>query len=380
MAFPSNFLQVPAGQCYLNARRGSDPGPSATSNNFEPSQSLFPGGNGPLSLFHNYVSSPYLDHLRIELENFQVRMQRLQFQYSPYQLLQLRDLLQSSLNSVQSSIPLCTGFLNTSPCPNLPPSSTHTPSTKPSRHKSECFRCHLCRECKESICGTRGAFRRHVEDQHCPRSQYHCPVPDCQFRCHRRYKARDHLRGHIESGALPAGMTRELQSRPVHRHFSRCWLCPRTVRSWNEWFECIANHCRVPPSSTTYSIQGMDKRNNDDNNDNDGSSSRSNGNFFDEVFRQYITSGTGSQFSGDVSPGGGSSDQGGYFCVGGNSSPNHSPTDRPAETQQATCDALDNEPVIDVMGETAVPSVKSTKPTKSLLGHETSFYKAPMGF
>lgn len=379
MTFSPIFLQVPADQGYLNARRGSDPGPSTTSNNFGPSQSLFPGGNGPSTLFHNYVSSPYLDRLCLELENFQVRMQRHQLQYSPYQLLQLRDLLQNSLNSVQNSIPLCTGLLNMNPYPNLPPSSTHTPSTRPSRHKSECFRCRLCREGKESICGTRGAFRRHVEDQHCPRSQYHCAVPDCQFRCHRRYKARDHLRGHIESGALPAGMTRELQSRPVHRHFSRCWLCPRTVRSWNEWFECIANHCRIPPSSTTHSIQDMDKRNNDDNNDNGGSSSGSNGNSFDEVLRQYITSGTGSQFGSDVSPGCGPSDQGGYFCVGGNSNPNHSPTDRPVKTQQAACDALDYEPAIDVIEETAMPSSQINQTNQIPLGPRDELLQSPYG-
>lgn len=93
---------------------------------------------------------------------------------------------------------------------------------------------------------SRGSFRRHVENRHYPRFSYYCVVPSCKQPFPRLDQARVHCQ--TVHGTRPEladlREIREEESLP-----SNCPLCPRCVKSWDEFFECVLNHAQDPSSS-----------------------------------------------------------------------------------------------------------------------------------
>lgn len=57
---------------------------------------------------------------------------------------------------------------------------------------------------------------------------YSCP---CGFISHRKDKLKDHCRSH------------EHKANPLHRE---CIICSNPVKSQQEYFQCIIEHCRLP--------------------------------------------------------------------------------------------------------------------------------------
>lgn len=119
--------------------------------------------------------------------------------------------------------------------------------------------------------------------------------------------------GHIIPRTVPYGMTGLLRvSMPTPR---ACWRCPKTVISWKEWFECIANHCRIPSTESDLSSR-RDSRDHGNNDGNNGGSGGGDGNIFDKAFQDHFTGGMGAQFPSF--PGTGSSGTGCNFrCAAG---------------------------------------------------------------
>lgn len=285
----SASLQVPGFSGYGGSRRGSD----GTSTN--PSDFIFSAGDSfaevsqPTSLpsIPNYSPSPQLDHLIYELQFFDLRFNDFSLQYTTDQLHRVRGLLQTCLIRVEATIG---SYTMPQSLAVMPPASTSI-SNQPDR-----YHCLLCPEEKQWVYRSIGTFKRHVEDKHCPRYQYRCHVPGCTVKLYRKDKMRQHRSrstGHIMSATLSSGMTGPSRVQmPTPR---ACWRCPRTVSSWNEWFECIANHCRIPSTESDFSSR-RGSRDHGNNNGNNGGSGGGDGNIFDKEFQDHFTGGMGAQF------------------------------------------------------------------------------------
>lgn len=293
---------------YIGSRRGSD-GAFTLASDF-----IFSAGDPlaelsqPTSLpsSQTYSPSSQLDHLSYELQFFDARFNDFSLQYTTDQLHRVRGLLQTCLTRVEATI----GSYAVPQDPALmPPASTSISS------QHDQYRCLLCSEGKQGGYRSTGTFRRHVEQKHCPRYEYRCHVPGCAYISYRRDKMGTHRSrsGHIIPRNLSYGMTGLLRvPMPTPR---ACWRCPKTVSSWQKWFECIANHCRIPSTESDPSSR-RGSRDHGNNNGNNGGSGGGDGNIFDKAFQDHFTGGMGAQFP--PFPGTGSSGTGCNFrCAAG---------------------------------------------------------------
>ncbi|KAL2215007.1 hypothetical protein M432DRAFT_153703 [Thermoascus aurantiacus ATCC 26904] len=85
--------------------------------------------------------------------------------------------------------------------------------------------CKLCQFGERNIYTNVGPLRRHIMSVHLT---YSCP---CGFISHRKDKLKDHCRSH------------EHKANPLHRE---CIICSNPVKSQQEYFQCIIEHCRLP--------------------------------------------------------------------------------------------------------------------------------------
>lgn len=305
----STSLQVPDFPGYGGSRRGSDSAFTLASDFIFSTGDPLAEFSQPTSLpsSQTYSPSSQLDHLSYELQFFDARFNDFSLQYTTDQLHRVRGLLQTCLTRVEATI----GSYAIPQNPALmPPASTSISS------QHDRYRCLLCPEEKQWVYKSIGTFKRHVEHKHCPRYQYRCHVPGCAVILYRKDKMRLHrLRstGHIMSATLSSGMTGPLKVQmPTPR---ACWRCPKTVSSWKEWFECIANHCRIP-STVSDPLSRRGSRDHGNNDGNNGGSGGGGGNIFDKAFQDHFTGGMGAQFSSF--PGTGSSGTGCNFrCAAG---------------------------------------------------------------
>lgn len=127
--------------------------------------------------------------------------------------------------------------------------SISTPSSAPDRaqHMFQCIQC--LREGKPAcIFYNTGSFKRHVNEQHYPQYEFHCPVDRCHEIRFRRSKIKDHLTNTHRQIPRPKTIDENTHERPVE---PVCKLCPKSVRSWKEFYNCFLGHCLIssPPTS-----------------------------------------------------------------------------------------------------------------------------------
>jgi len=277
-------LQIPAVPGYDGSRRGSDTftlGSDCLYSAGDPLAGISPLTSPPS--VPNYSPSSQLAHLIYELQFFLARLNDFPLQYAPDQVYDVRGLFQSGLTTIDNMFGSYT--IPQNPV-RMPPAST-TISSQQDR-----YRCLLCPIGNQREYGIIGTFRRHVEHKHWPRYQYRCR--GCAYSSYRRDKVVSHQSrlGHIITGTLSRGTPGPLKvPMPTPR---ACWRCSKTVNSWKEWFECIANHCRIASTeSDPLSRRGSRDHGNSDGNN--GGSGGGEGNPPGRTFQDHVT-GAGSQF------------------------------------------------------------------------------------
>lgn len=278
-------LQIPAVPAYDGSRRGSDTftlGSDCVSSAVDPLAGISPLTSSPS--VPNYSPSSQLGHLIYELQFFLARLNDFPLQYAADQVYDVRGLFQSGLTIIDNTFGSYTIPQNPD---RVRPAST-TISSQQDR-----YRCLLCPTGYQVEYNTIGTFRRHVEHKHWPRYQYRCR--GCAYSSYRRDKVVSHQArpGHIIPGTLSYGTPGPLKvPMPTPR---ACWRCSKTVGSWKEWFECIANHCRIPSTET----DPLSRRGSRDHGNNDGNNSGrpggGEGNPPGKTFQDHVT-GAGAQF------------------------------------------------------------------------------------
>ena len=285
-----DHLQVPDPSNPFN-RRGSDPGPSAsyhgTGNGTWPAaaaggSSFFPGNAtfdftppDPLhditshytstsTLFPSSAPALQLDNLSHDLKFFEAQIQENWFHYSIDQLLQLQTLLLGISRKVGGTVER----LNNLDIDSLIQSQ---PSTAAKSSHTPRFNCKLCPPGERKDYSSRTTFTRHVADRHYAQIQHRCPIPGCSSSFYRPDYIRRHCKKHAsETPGLDLTQLLETVERQVIPPPRRCHLCSRPVRSWKEWMNCTAFHCRILENTRTDSIDKWNgRRDDDDFDDND---------------------------------------------------------------------------------------------------------------
>lgn len=293
-------LQVPSVQGYDNSRRGSGAALTSASGETVPGNySWAPPTvtSTPTSLPSSqaYPLSSQLDHLSHELQFFEARLDDHSLQYDTDKLHRVQDLLRNCLTKVETTIE---SHVRTQNLTSMPPPSPNIASQRVR------YCCLLCPLESQRMYSTTGTFKRHVEDKHWARYQYQCHLAGCPFTARRKDKMKAHwskFPGHIISGTLSAHMSRRLVTRMPAP--SACWLCPRAVNCWDNWFTCIANHCRIPLTQSDALSRRSSHDHDNNNGNNGGGSGGGGGNVFDRDFLDYFTWAMGAQF--DSPPGNG---------------------------------------------------------------------------
>jgi hypothetical protein len=137
-------------------------------------------------------------------------------------------------------------------------SAPHSPASPLARGDS-----YVCLICDSSqVFRTSGAFKRHVNEQHQPKSYFHCRI--CDRFTHPR---RDKLRNHLWNAHSRRTNNQQISSCEVMEPVPLfCNICavrglefhPGPFDSWNSWYEGIRSHCRLqapqppPPASSQF--------------------------------------------------------------------------------------------------------------------------------
>lgn len=100
-----------------------------------------------------------------------------------------------------------------------------------------------------------GSFKRHVNEQHYPQFEYHCPLDRCHEIKFRRSKMKDHLTNTHQQIPRPRTIEDNTHERPVE---PVCKFCSQTTRSWKEFYNCFMGHCVI--SSPSQSRRSSDDR------------------------------------------------------------------------------------------------------------------------
>lgn len=284
----NNHLQVPDPNPAL--RRGSDPGPSvshyglgtgAGSALAAGGSSLFPGNTtfsftppDPLQgitspytpLFESYLPALKLDNLSHDLKIFEARIEDHWFQYRVDQLLQLRTQLLDISRKVGDAVELWKYASDENFVPSLP-------STTAKSNHSTRFRCRLCLRGDRKEYSFRSTFTRHVADRHYAQTVHLCHVPGCTYTHYRTDNIVRHRKNH--AAEIPGLSPTPPSDQPLERQIPpppACCICSTPVKSWKEWMNCIAYHCRILENTRTDSTSGRNGRRDDDDfdyNDND---------------------------------------------------------------------------------------------------------------
>lgn len=111
------------------------------------------------------------------------------------------------------------------------------------------YTCMVCHPSKRKNYDSRGTLRRHQADKHNAEYRYICPHPDCRwYRC-RKDKYYDHVR------VSHANQTPHLKVIERGRNWRRpCPICRKPSYTWNTWedyFSCVASHCRLPEAEAS---------------------------------------------------------------------------------------------------------------------------------
>ncbi|RAL10624.1 putative C2H2 zinc finger domain protein [Aspergillus homomorphus CBS 101889] len=125
------------------------------------------------------------------------------------------------------------------------------------------YLCLLCPSGQRKQFTTRASFRRHVSYEHCPRFIYRCLDDHCAWKTSRKDKVHSHLR--IAHGFRWRATREQINIIETRMRPPRaCGLCSRPVDSWEGYFKCVSEHCRLSGSSSTSTSASQSRRNSDD--------------------------------------------------------------------------------------------------------------------
>lgn len=291
----------------------------------------------------------------------------------------------SHMSSLLRDIQLCIGSM-LQPRLDSEAQSAPSPTSQRSAVRARYF-CQLCKPGTGAVYKSLGSFKRHVGDEHQHRYQYRCPYNECTWVKYRKDKIHEHLRNKHEH------RKRTLTQQEI-KLFERampppqfCEICMTPVSTWEEYFRCVANHCRLPEGDHPSSSTG-DRRDSNGGGGSGGSHNGYNGqNFQDPGF--FGGMGNPSYFNGN-SAGGGNSFYSGYGQ--GFTSCNGDCTDVPGfvdTTGQRYFCSIDRKSdmgSVDQMGHGSWPSAKNhpqasvpgtTGPSEPVQSVESSVKNAP---
>ncbi|KAB8236886.1 putative C2H2 zinc finger domain protein [Aspergillus alliaceus] len=217
-----------------------------------PTEGPFRAGAQPIP--HLYcppsVSPPdYLDKVKADLDRLRSTIRNSVTKVSPSQLFEMRYLVKSNYNSLETLIQ------------DEIDSEIHSPnSTNSANSDKERYICRLCASYKRKTYSTRGCFRRHVSTLHAPRYKFHCPL--CEWVSFRRDKVHEHFR---QRHPAPASLRRSDIRRVVISPPRTCPFpsCNKQVQCWEAYFDCVSEHCRLQNGSSGTSAS-QSRRNSDD--------------------------------------------------------------------------------------------------------------------
>ena len=195
------------------------------------------------------VSSPDpLDNVRADLNRLQSTVQSSVRNVSRSQLFGIKSLVRDTYNCLETMIQ------DEIDCEIHSPNSTN--STNSNRDR---YICQLCELYKRKTYATRGSFRRHVSTEHVPRYRYFCPL--CDWDTCRRDKVWEHFRlRHPPPAKLRPNDIKHTKLRPPRD----CPLCKKSVQSWEAYFNCVSEHCRIQSGSSPATSGVQSRRNSGD--------------------------------------------------------------------------------------------------------------------
>ncbi|KAB8217869.1 hypothetical protein BDV33DRAFT_176498 [Aspergillus novoparasiticus] len=195
------------------------------------------------------VSSPDpLDQVKADLHRLQSTVQSAVRNVSHPQLFEMKSFVTDTYNCLENMIQEeIDGEIHS------PHSTNSTTSTK------DWYACQLCETHRRRTYSTRGAFRRHVSTEHAPRYRHFCPR--CDWITPRRDKVWEHFRHSHSPLDKP---TRNDIKRTKLRSPRACPLCEKSVQSWEAYFNCVAEHCRIQNGSSPGNSGVQSRRNSGD--------------------------------------------------------------------------------------------------------------------
>ncbi|KAE8139485.1 hypothetical protein BDV38DRAFT_269691 [Aspergillus pseudotamarii] len=136
----------------------------------------------------------------------------------------------------------------------------HSPnSTNSTNSNRDRYVCQLCEPYKRKTYATRGSFRRHVSTDHRPRYRHFCPL--CDWDTCRR----DKVWGHFRLRHPPPAKLRPNDIKRIKLRIPRdCPLCKKSVQSWEAYFNCVSEHCRIQNGSSPATSGVQSRRNSGD--------------------------------------------------------------------------------------------------------------------
>lgn len=132
-----------------------------------------------------------------------------------------------------------------------------TPGSTFTDNRISRFYCVFCRSSKEY--GTRGTWKRHITDQHRHCSFFRCYFHPCNWRNFRRDKVHEHIRKKHDPRITLAPDQIDALEIPLPDP-DHCDLCSRSTCSWDDYFRCLADHCRLSPEQESDDNNGLGAR------------------------------------------------------------------------------------------------------------------------
>ncbi|KAJ5819884.1 hypothetical protein N7474_005475 [Penicillium riverlandense] len=129
----------------------------------------------------------------------------------------------------------------------LPDNETLEPETRATPQKEQTkermYRCLLCSKHNQPTFTKPGTLKRHVESFHQPQFKYWCPR--CPPSCGIYENRRDKLKTHAEKdhGLFRFDSTEINNVRQELACPTQCLLCPKSVQSWDGFYNCLTSHC-----------------------------------------------------------------------------------------------------------------------------------------
>ncbi|PLB52436.1 hypothetical protein P170DRAFT_423308 [Aspergillus steynii IBT 23096] len=233
------------------------------------------------------ASSDLLERLRSDLENVGATVQEIVSQLDVPQLYDIKDLLKRRFSRFETTIQ------TRIECEEQP---------SPSCRAKDRYLCKLCKPENRRVYTLRGTFKRHVSGVHQHEFQFRCPF-SCHWTTFRRDKVHTHLRiAHKWPGRLSRDQMNRLERRLPPP--TMCDICYCLVETWDEYFTCVATHCRLRENDSTDTSASQSRRSSGDSGSGaNGGSGNFHGNGFPGGFYN------GFQFGG----GGGQTNGGSYY-------------------------------------------------------------------